>query len=293
MSLKIVRFFSMMNKKGAMGNMRCWMDGKIVEVENLNVLPISHGTLHGVNYTETFRVYKGRPVFLQDYYARLCEQLKMYNITMPYTITELEEAIAQVNSLWNEDSIFYIHITSTEPNVFQFVQDYSALRIIILQQRVAPIYFYKEKEAFWLQTPYKSESPSTRIRASLEVHNFERYEGFFINEQGIITEGITSIIFWVKDDILYTPSLHIGINPTVPRQLIIQLAIKMGYQVQEGAYMKYELEQAYECFIVNSLEEIVPINRIGDITFAGHDGLVYERLFHAYGHEILKQLRRD
>lgn len=272
--------------------MRCWIDGKIVDVKD-DILPISHGTVRNVNYTETFRAYKGKLVFLQDYYVQLCEQLKMYHITMPYTITELKEAMDQLNNLQNEDSVFSIHVTSLVSNIFQFVPDHSELRIIIVQQQVKPIQFYREKEAFWLQTPYKSESTSVRVRAGFEVADFERYEGFFVDEQGVITEGVTSVIFWVKDDILYTPSLNVGIVPTVMRQLIMQLAINMGYKVQEGSYLKYELEQAHECLIVNPIEEIVPINRIGPKKFAGYDGLLYERLFHAYGHEISKQLRRD
>lgn len=271
--------------------MLCWMNGEFVESEQLMVSPINHGVFYGVNYTEMIRIYNGEAVFLESYYAQLCERLKDYSMTMPYSIVEIREAI---DCLCRElkDGICSIHVVATNADIFHATQDYTALRVIILCNLVDPIQFYKEKEALWLQTAYSSDSPSTHIRANRELPDFERYEGFFMTRQGVIAQGITSIIFWAKDDILYTPSLQVGIYPTVPRQLVIKLATAMGYIVQEGAYLSYELEQADECLIVNTLEEIVPISRIGHATFAGQEGLLYERLYHAYGHEILKELRR-
>ena len=171
------------------------------------------------------------------------------------------------------------------------VMEYTELQVLVLREPAKPLAQF-EKEAIWLQTVYKSESPSTRIRAGFEVPTFERFEGFLTTTRDVIAEGVTSSIFWAKNDILYTPSLRVGIRPTVIRQTIIQLAQIMGYNVQEDFYLKYELEEAHECFIVNSLEEIVPITRIGHAAFAGREGLAYERLYHAYGHEISQRLRR-
>lgn len=273
--------------------MLCWVNGKVIDAESLKVSPISHGAFYGVNCTEVLRTYNGEAVFLENYYAKLCERLKDYFMVMPYSITDIRQAIDQLSMQDNEESILSIHVTATEPNVFHFENEYREVLAIVMRSLAEPVQFYKEKEALWLQTAYAIDSPSTCIRARLEVPDLEKYEGFFVTKQGTIATSITSIIFWAKDDILYTPLLDRAVHPTVPRQLVMSLATAMGYQVREGDYVKFELEQADECFIVNPIEEIVPIHRLGDVTFAGQDGLLYERLYHAYGHEVSRQLRRD
>lgn len=272
--------------------MLCWVNGEFVDVAQVRVSPISHGAFFGVNYIETFRTYNREAVFLESYYAQLCERLKDYYMMMPYSILEIRAAINKLNAQDHKDGAFTIHVTATNPDIFQFEQPYTDMFVMIVRHPVEPIAFYREKEAFWLKTNYNCDAPSAYVRASFERPN-KSYEGFFVTKEGAVTAGIRSIIFWVKNDILYTPSLDVVIYPTVPRQLVIRLACIMGYQVQEGVYLQYELQQADECFIVSPLDDIVPICRLGDVTFAGEAGLLYERLYHAYGHEISQQLRRD
>ncbi|MER2109088.1 MAG: aminotransferase class IV [Solibacillus sp.] len=272
--------------------MLCWTNGEFVDSAQVMVSPINHGAFFGVNYTEIFRTYNREAVFLESYYAQLCERLKDYYMMMPYSILEIRDVINKLNAQDNKDGAFAIHVTATNPDVFQFDHSYTEMLVIIVRHPVEPILFYREKEAFWLKTIYNCDSPSVYVRASFE-RSSKSYEGFFVTKEGVVAAGIRSIIFWVKNDILYTPSLDVGIYPTVPRQLVIRLARVMGYQVQEGVYLNYELEQADECFIVSPLDDIVPIRRLGDVIFAGEAGLLYERLYHAYGHEISQQLRRD
>ncbi len=88
----------------------------------------------------------------------------------------------------------------------------------------------KEKEAVWLKTPrntpeqqkrYKSHHYGNNVLARLEVPSLAGHEGFLQTQSGFIAEGITSNIFWVKDGILYTPSIKTGILPGITRKMVI------------------------------------------------------------------------
>lgn len=272
--------------------MRCWMNGSFCHEDELRVSPVSHGAFYGVNYLEVLRTYNGKVVFLRDYYTQLCEQLKLYRMAMPYSIQELEGVIGQLNEQDGQGGCFYLHVSAMEKRLFTQIYEYPDVQVIILRKPLAFFEAASEKQAIWLATPYKSESPSSRIQAGFEILDISRVEGFFVTEQGIVAEGMTSTIFWAKDGILYTPSVEVGVRVSVMRQIIMRLAAKMDYRVQQGIYLKAELEEAHECFIVNALEELVPITQLGKVMFAGREGLIYERLHHAYAYEISKELRR-
>lgn len=129
--------------------------------------------------------------------------------------------------------------------------------------------------------------------ARFEVPNLADYEGFFLTETGFIAEGITSNIFWLKDDILYTPSLDTGILGGITRKQVIQLAKKLGFIVKEGMYKAAELEQADECFVTNAVQELVPIYKIGDNMFKGAAGQAYQKLHETYVDEILQRIKGE
>lgn len=58
-----------------------------------------------------------------------------------------------------------------------------------------------------------------------------------------MAEGVTSNIFWVKDDILYTPSLEAGILPGITRAWILEQAQSVGMEIREGLFTKNDVEQ--------------------------------------------------
>ncbi|CAM5213192.1 4-amino-4-deoxychorismate lyase OS=Ureibacillus acetophenoni OX=614649 GN=SAMN05877842_1248 PE=4 SV=1 [Ureibacillus acetophenoni] len=73
---------------------------------------------------------------------------------------------------------------------------------------------------------------------------------------------------------------------------MINTAKQMGYRVVEDLFIKKDLEEAYECFVTNSIDEIVPISNIGNVQFLGRDGTIYQRLHNAYIDEILRTIKK-
>lgn len=282
--------------------MLCWMNGNYLDASELKVSPFDHGFLYGLGFFETFRTYEGEPVFLQEHFNRLCEGLKEYRIAMPYSICDFEQIIRQLNeAATNQDGYFRINVSAGEHDIGLAPTEYPSPNVIVFRKPLGNKRGVREKEAIWLQTPrtrpehdvrYKSHHYGNNVSARLEVPNLVSFEGFFTTENGIVAEGITSNIFWAKDDILYTPSLDTGILPGVTRQWVIILAKQLGYRVHEGIYLRIELEQADECFITNSVQELVPISHIGNVRFAGEEGLIYERLQRAYEAQIIQAIKR-
>ncbi|MDF4766395.1 aminodeoxychorismate lyase, partial [Vibrio parahaemolyticus] len=128
----------------------------------------------------------------------------------------------------------------------------------------------------------KSHHYLNNILGKREIGNVVNKEGIFLTETGYVAEGIVSNLFFVKGDILYTPSLETGILNGITRAFIIKVAEELGIKVKEGFFTKDELLSADEVFVTNSIQEIVPLNRIEERDFPGKVGMVTKRFINLY-----------
>jgi len=124
------------------------------------------------------------------------------------------------------------------------------------------------------------------VLGRFEMPSRAQQEGFFLTESGYVAEGVTSNIFWIKSDILYTPSLETGILPGIIRAWVIEKASALNLDVQEGFYTKEDLLQSTECFITNSVQELVPISSLENQRFLGNKGPIYSILHSAFVQEV-------
>ena len=279
--------------------MLCWMNGQYIDEHELKISPFDHGFLYGLGFFETFRTYEGKAVYLQQHFNRLIEALKEYRIHFPYTIQDIEEVIEKLNAQDGKEGYFRLNVSAGVHPIGLAPSEYTEPTIILFRKELPKMVRGTEKEAVWLktarnspeqQTRYKSHHYGNNVRARLELSSLANQEGFFTDKNGVVAEGITSNIFWIKDDILYTPSTRLGILPGITRAIVIRLAKELAIPVREGSFMTWELEQADECFVTTAVQELVPISHIGKIRFAGSEGRLYKKLHTAYLQKIVMHL---
>lgn len=279
--------------------MLCWMNGQYIDEHELKISPFDHGFLYGLGFFETFRTYEGKAVYLQQHFNRLIEALKEYRIHFPYTIQDIEEVIEKLNAQDGNEGYFRLNVSAGVHPIGLAPSEYTEPTIILFRKELPKMVRGTEKEAVWLktarnspeqQTRYKSHHYGNNVRARLELTSLANEEGFFTDKNGVVAEGITSNIFWIKDGILYTPSTRLGILPGITRAIVIRMAKELTIPVREGSFMTWELEQADECFVTTAVQELVPISHIGKIRFAGSEGRLYKKLHTAYLQKIVMHL---
>lgn len=279
--------------------MLCWMNGQYIEEHDLKISPFDHGFLYGLGFFETFRTYEGKAVYLQEHFSRLLQALKEYRIRFPYTIDELSDVIEKLNAQDGKEGYFRLNVSAGAHPIGLAPSEYMEPTVILFRKELPKMVRGTEKEAVWLktlrnspeqQTRYKSHHYGNNVRARLELPSLATQEGFFTDQRGVVAEGITSNIFWIKDDILYTPSTKLGILPGITRKIVINIADELQIPVREGSFLTWELEQADECFITTAVQELVPISHLGQVRFAGSEGRLYKKLHHAYLQKIVMHL---
>lgn len=111
-------------------------------------------------------------------------------------------------------------------------------------------------------TKIKSTNYLENILAREEAIKSQAQEGLWTNTQGYIVEGTISNIFFLRKEVLYTPSLECGCLAGTRRNVVLQLASDLGISVQEGKYRPSLLDEADQVFLTNALMGIMPVSQI-------------------------------
>ncbi|MCH1626913.1 aminodeoxychorismate lyase [Fredinandcohnia quinoae] len=270
--------------------MYIYVDGEIVNKEAAKISPFDHGFLYGAGLFETFRVYDGHPFLLGDHLMRLQKGLDdlqiSYKLIHHEIMTILQELLI-VNQL--KDACIRLNISAGIEELGLPSEEYHNPSMIMFIKKIPN--FNGEKEAVILQTTRNTPEGTFRLKShhflnnlygKREVGNKPNVEGVFLTKEGYIAEGITSNVFWIKGNTLYTPSIHTGILNGITREFILNIASRVELTVNEGFFKVEELMNCHEAFITNSIQEIVPLSKINDRLLPGKKGAITNRMQSIY-----------
>ena len=271
-----------------------YVNGKYVEEERASISPFDHGFLYGMGLFETIRIYGGHPFLLDDHLTRMAEGLEEMFIKMPLTreqVLLIMEKLLSLNGI--TDARVRINVSAgreqagmpakpyTEPSVLMFISSLgrggdelkeTKARILSLRRDTPPTLHR-----------HKSHHFGNNIAAKMEMLAFQGEEGIFLSQEGFVAEGITSNIFWVKNNVLYTPDVSVGILPGITRKFIMGLANKMGIPLEQGHYFLPELQDAEEVFLTNSIQEMTAVTEILNVgRYKGKNGTITKTLSEHY-----------
>ncbi len=89
------------------------------------------------------------------------------------------------------------------------------------------------------------------IAASFAVEN-NLDDALLLSSKGFLAEASSANLFFVKQGVVYTPSLETGCLPGVMRGKVLGLLQQMQYNVEEGEFLPSVLLEADEVFLSNA-----------------------------------------
>ncbi|MDQ0163390.1 aminodeoxychorismate lyase [Aeribacillus alveayuensis] len=271
--------------------MYLYLNGEFVHQKDAFISPFDHGYLYGLGVFETLRVYKGHPFLLDDHLERLRHGLIQLNISYSIDREMAENIINELLQLNNlQDAYVRINISAGEEELGLSANPYVKPTVIFFMKDIH-LPKNQQKEGRFLTIKRNSPEGSFRLKshhflnnmlAKREIGPNPKVEGIFLTEEGYVAEGIVSNIFWVHNNIVYTPSINTGILNGITRQFVLECLRKLDIPFIEGFFTPNELLKSDEVFITNSLQEIVPITNIGNHHFLGQAGNVAKQLKDLY-----------
>lgn len=254
------------------------INGKLMDEQQAVVSVYDHGFLYGLGLFETFRTYNKVPFLLPEHLERLAEGCKELGIVYEPHLDRVQKLVNELLAANELQDAYIRYSVSAGVEVLGLPSgDYGQPTEIIYIKALPPrdTKTYEEGKSVQLlklprNTPeglyrFKSFHYMNNILAKRELGQYPwaaGAEGLMMSEEGYVAEGIVSNIFFIKDGTVYTPSLDTGILAGITRAHVLRIAQKGQVPTQDGLYRWEDLEDADEVFLVNSIQEIVPVTKL-------------------------------
>jgi 4-amino-4-deoxychorismate lyase len=268
--------------------MKLLFNGQLTDSKEAVISAFDHGFLYGMGLFETFRTYNGLPWLLDRHAARLTKGCEMLGIQYIPDMRKMEDAVATLLQA-NEISDGYIRwsVSAGEGAIGLPGDVYNKPNEIGYAKELAADHpaTRKGKTLRLLKLPRSTPESDFRLKSFHYMNNIVAKrelnvsgaglgtEGLFLNGEGHVVEGMVSNVFWVTDEVLYTPSVQTGMLKGITRDYVLEMAADQGIPVKEGMYGWPDLLKANEVFLTNSIQEIVPVttleNERGEVRHPG------------------------
>jgi 4-amino-4-deoxychorismate lyase len=220
--------------------------------------------LRGRAAFETLRVYEGRPFRLHEHLDRLEGSAK--RIGLPEVARPALEDLVQLvlDRPAGEDTVLRLVWTpgprEGPPSGLVLLSEIPPW-IERVRSRGSKIVTLRGVRADvpWLLPGVKSTSYAVNVAAEAEAQRRGADDAVFVDGDGTVLEGTVTNVWWRRDDVLFTPSLELGILAGVTRGALLELAEGAGYRVEEGVYPLDDLVSADEAFTSSSVREVLAV----------------------------------
>jgi len=242
-----------------------YLNGKFITPQEAEISPLDEGFLFGLALFESLRVYKNKIVYLEKHFLRIKQSALLIGMGFPFQFSRLEKLIREIVCR-NGLSDAYLRLTLWKRRL--------AAGILITAKEYTPYPQVKYKSGFSATISGLRQDGASllaRIKScnrilyqlSLQEARSENFdEAIILNQRGMIAEGARTNVFFVQDEVIFTPSIECGCLPGVTRQAVFNLAKKYRLKIYAGKFSPQDLKNAQEAFLTNSLIGIMPLSSL-------------------------------
>jgi branched-subunit amino acid aminotransferase/4-amino-4-deoxychorismate lyase len=272
--------------------MRVLIDGVEVPEAEAGVSVFDWGLIRGFGCFEVVRAYRGVPFRLGAHLDRLQGSASALGIEVPPR-PSLEEWVGAVSVAGGDCQVRVLLTGGSRdlllPSKGRAVVLWEPLAEMPDSLRLMPL------EAPW--HPATDRSPFYAVKwlsyaANMASTDIARGGGFddalLLVPGGVVLEGPTFSVAWVAGGRLLTPSLGLGILPSITRAVVLgEAAPRLGLTVEEGVFPLDRLLEAEEAVALSTVKEVKPIAAVGEDDLPR--GEVGPRLAAAFGEIVARE----
>ncbi len=250
---------------------------------------------------EVIAIHKGKLIDMDGHLIRLTRSLNELEMAWPVAPTALNVIIGEVirrNRI--RDGIVYMQITrGVAPRNHAF-PDHQNSALVVTAKRFPPFDFdatnkgvnvLTTPEIRWQRRDIKTVSLLGNCLAKEKAVRAGCYEAWFVEENGMITEGTASNAWIVTaDGELVTRDVSNAILNGITRLSILKVANENGISFTERAFSVEEAKAAREAFVSSTTSFVKPVTKIdGDPVADGKVGPLSTKLLAYFGEHMKAQ----
>jgi len=279
-----------------------YVNGRFLRQADAGVSIEDRGYQLGDGVYEVWAVMDGKLADAPGHFARLQRSLGELRIPMPMSVAALTVALREtVRRNKVRYGIVYLQVTRgvsrrdhafpSEPIVPTVVITARSLDGAAAEAKAAKgVSVITLPENRWGRCDIKTVNLLPNVLAKQAAKEQGAFEAWFIDKDGLITEGASSNAWIVDaDGVLRTRDINANILRGVTRYSLIDAAREAGYTIEERPFTLAEAKAAREAFVTGAGALVMPVVQIDDTPVAnGHPGEVATALRALYIHRAMQ-----
>ena len=279
-----------------------YIDGKHCPKSEAKISVYDHGFLYGDGVFEGIRAYNGSVFKLKEHINRLYASARAIMLEIPLAKEKMIKAVIETlkkNRL--ADAYIRLVVSRGVGDLGLDPRKCPKPTIIIITDRIklhegkardegltAIITWVKRDPVDATTHEVKSLNYLNSILAKIEANSANVDEAICLNKEGFVCEGVAENIFTVANGVIITPPTSTGALRGITRNVVIEIAKKLGYPVIKKEITPADLFLADEVFFTGTAAEVVPVKeinkrKIGD----GKPGPITQKLMEEYHKLVL------
>ena len=249
-----------------------WLNGRIVRGADAAISLHDRGARDGEGLFETLRVYAGEPLDWERHMERLVLSAAELGFPVPPSPTGLRDALGELLATEGlEDAVARITVTRGVPGgrptrTGAWIEVETVASRLWRGTRAGEARVVLSKRPFH-PGPLGRHKTTSRLAYALareEARAAGADETLLCSEGGVVLEGAVSNLFVVAAGEVRTTPLALGVLPGIVRAWLMGACGRLGLAAREAEITRDALGAADEVFLTNSVQEVVPVSRVGD-----------------------------
>ncbi|UCH13498.1 MAG: aminotransferase class IV [Bacteroidales bacterium] len=243
----------------------------------------------GKSFYEVLRYNDGCFLFLEDHLGRIANSIRLFNIDYILDLRSITDSFLKLvlnNSvkLGNVKLVINFNDTSIlKPSILVYfishkypdIEQYNSgidVSLLSMERRMP--------NAKFVNIPVLNA-----VKKELIVKGF--YETLLVSNEGYITEGSKSNVFFIKDDAIYTPPIQ-KVLPGITRKYVLDICNELNIRLIEKDISINDLTRYETIFISGTSAKILPVRKINNISYNVNNRLIkqviesYEKIIARY-----------
>jgi branched-chain amino acid aminotransferase len=249
-----------------------WINGKLIPWSEAKIHALTHSLHYSGAVFEGERAYEGKVFKLKQHTLRLINSAATLGLRVPFTADEIikaHELVLHKNNI--KDG--YVRpliwcgsesLNLTNPNLSTNILIAAIASMPRSSAEGLKLHIGRWRKAAPDALPPQCKSAghyNMSILSQKEAKELGYDDALLLDYRGYVAECSTTNIFFVKDNILYTPIADTFLDG-ITRQTIIEIADKTIIEVKEEYIKLEQIEDFEECFITGTAIEVQKIQSI-------------------------------
>lgn len=272
-----------------------YLNGQYLPIEEAKISVLDRGFIFGDAVYEVWRLVKGKLFESDRHLNRLASGLRDVHITAPAEtgrarLHEISDRLVKENNLTGEASLFLEISRGAAPRAHQYPKPPVPPTVFLMASPFSPPEELRAKgggvilidDVRWKRCNVKTTQLLPNVMAKQQAVESDCLDAIFVRD-GIVTETSHANVMAVSGGTIWTHPIDGSVLPGVTREVVIELAKKLGIPLREEGMTVDQFRKADEVFLVGTLSDVMPIVKVdGTQVGNGSPGPVSVKLAKAF-----------